>query len=47
MKVISNTKLKELLENKNPKQIIYMYTTYKISLSSKQLDYLIKLKNAI
>lgn len=47
MRVISNTKLKVLLENKSPKQIIYMYTMYKISLSSKQLDYLIKLKNAI
>lgn len=47
MKVISNTKLKELLKNKEPKQIIYMYTMFKISLSSKQLDYLINLKNAI
>ena len=47
MRVISNNKLKELLEIKNPKQIIYMYTMFKISLSSKQLDYLIKLKNAI
>lgn len=47
MRVISNTKLKELLKNKDPKQIIYMYIMFKINLSSKQLDYLIKLKNAI
>lgn len=41
---MEDKELKKLLKTKTPKEIIYMYTMYKINLTSKQIDYLIKLK---
>lgn len=35
----------KLLKEKTPKEIIYMYTMWKINLTDKQLDYVIDLKN--
>lgn len=44
-KKLSTKELNELLKTHTPKQLIYKYTMWKISLTSKQLDYLIELKN--
>ncbi len=35
----------KLLKEKTPKEIINMYTTLKIYLTDRQLDYVINLKN--
>ena len=44
-KFISDKELKKLLKEYTPKEIIYQYTMYKINLSSKQIQLLIKLKD--
>lgn len=42
---ISMDELKKLLKEKTPKQVIYMHTMSKITLSSKQLDYVLRMKS--
>lgn len=47
MKKLLNKELEDLLQKHTPKQIIYMYISHKINLTSKQLDKLIKLKGDV
>lgn len=42
---MENKKFKELLKIKEPKKIIYDYINNKISLTPKQLDKIIEIKN--
>ena len=44
---ISDYKLKKMLKEFTPKKVIYKHTMDEITLSSKQIDYLIKVKEKI
>lgn len=39
-------KFEKLLKEKTPKQLIFMHHSWQITLTSKQLDKVIRLKNA-
>lgn len=42
---ISDTKLKKLIKETSAKKVIYMHIAGKITLSSKQLDYVLSLEH--
>nr|DAW91331.1 MAG TPA: hypothetical protein [Bacteriophage sp.] len=44
-KKITNAKLEELLTTKSAKKIIYMHIQGQLTLSSKQLDYILSLEH--
>lgn len=46
-KVVKDSEFKKLLKEHTPKEIIYMYTTWKIDLTKAQLQYLIDLKEKV